>query len=51
MLTRDSGSGASRNRPFLRFKLLDLLAVVCFVIVVTAASFFLVRFPAGPPSP
>ncbi len=51
MLTRDSGNGAFRNRPFRSFNLLDLLAVVCFVIVVTAASFFLARFPAGPPLP
>ena len=34
-----------RNR-FSRFCLLDFAALVCFVVAVTAVSFFLVRFPA-----
>lgn len=35
-----------RSRASRWFFLLDILALVCFVVVVTAVSFFLVRFPS-----
>ena len=51
LLSREPSDGPFRNRPFRSFNLLDVLAVVCFVAVVTAVSFFLVHYPAGPLSP
>ncbi|MDE0166769.1 MAG: hypothetical protein OXL36_16860 [Bryobacterales bacterium] len=50
-LTRKSGDGPFRSWPCRWFNLLDILAVACFIAVITVVSFFLVHYPAGPVSP
>ena len=51
LLTRKSADGPFLNWPCRWFNLLDILATACFIVVITAVSFFLVHYPAGPVSP
>ena len=45
LLTRKSSDGRFQCWPCRWFNLLDMLAVACFIVVITAVSFFLVHYP------